>query len=96
MKKTDLILQIANKHPNIAKAEIKKSINSILYVLSSNIASNNGIEVRGFGRFSRRIRKSRLGINPKTAAVVKIKQKFVPFFKAGKQLNQILNETQKT
>ena len=46
------------------------------------------VELRGFGAFSVRHRPARDGRNPRTGAPVSVKEKFVPFFKTGKELRE--------
>ena len=46
---------------------------------------------RGFGVFSTRKRRAYGGRNPATGAVVVVKQKSAPFFRAGKEMHQRLN-----
>lgn len=46
------------------------------------------VEVRGFGSFSLHYRQPRVGRNPKTGESVKLDAKYVPHFKAGKDLKE--------
>jgi integration host factor subunit beta len=52
----------------------------------SAIKRGERIELRGFGSFTVRERKPRLGRNPKSGAEVKLEERKVPFFKTGKEL----------
>jgi len=49
------------------------------------------VELRGFGAFSVKHRPSRIGRNPRTGEKVPVDEKFVPFFKTGKELRERLN-----
>ena len=49
------------------------------------------IEIRGFGSFRIRQRKSRVGRNPKTGAKVEVPAKRVPYFKPSKELRDLVN-----
>lgn len=49
------------------------------------------VELRGFGVFELRNYKGYSGINPKTGKRVKSAPKKIPFFKAGKDLIEILD-----
>jgi integration host factor subunit beta len=49
------------------------------------------VELRGFGTFRLRRRRSRKGRNPKTGAHVIVQAKRVPYFKAGKELKELVN-----
>ena len=91
MKKTDLIEKISS-HSNISRLESKLCIEVILEELTSAIISGERVEVRGFGGFSKRHRKRRIGINPKTGEKTEIDEKFVPFFKPGKFLKDAVNK----
>jgi len=91
MKKTDLIETISNQS-KISRSESKLCVEVILAELTSAIASGEGVEVRGFGGFYKRHRKSRMGINPKTGEKTKVAEKFVPFFKPGKFLKEAVNK----
>ena len=46
------------------------------------------IEIRGFGSFSLRYRKPRVGRNPKSGQSVSIEERYVPHFKPGKNLKE--------
>ena len=91
MKKTELI-EVISKKSKISRLESKLYVEVILEELTFAIASKNGVEVRGFGGFCKRYRKGRIGINPKTGEKTKITEKFVPFFKPGKFLKEVVNK----
>tara|TARA_B110000914_G_scaffold109637_1_gene96030 strand:- start:680 stop:958 length:279 start_codon:yes stop_codon:yes gene_type:complete len=91
VKKTDLIESISNTC-NISRSEAKNSVEVIIDELSKAIISGDGVEIRGFGGFSRKHRKSRVGINPKTSEKTEVSEKYVPFFKPGKLLREAVNK----
>ena len=91
MKKTDLIEAIS-KQSKISRSESKLCVEVILEELTSAIASGKKVEVRGFGGFYKRHRKERMGINPKTGEKTEVAEKFVPFFKPGKLLKEVVNK----
>ena len=91
MKKSELIEEIS-KQSKISRSESKLCVEVILEELTLAIASGKGVEVRGFGSFSKRHRKRRIGINPKTGEKTEIDEKFVPFFKPGKFLKDAVNK----
>ena len=90
MNKTDFIEAISD-NCKLSRPESKRSIEVILEQLSEAIASGKGVEIRGFGRFYKRFRKSRIGINPMTGEKTHVEDKFVPFFKPGKRLKETVN-----
>lgn len=91
MKKTELIEEIS-KATSISRSNAKNSIDIILEEISKAIISGKGVEIRGFGGFKKRHRKSRIGINPKTGQKTEVLEKSVPFFKPGKTLKESVNK----
>lgn len=49
------------------------------------------IEIRGFGSFRTRERQPRVGRNPKTGARVEVPAKRIAYFKASKELKDLVN-----
>jgi integration host factor subunit beta len=49
------------------------------------------VEIRGFGNFRIRHRRAKTGRNPNTDETVSVPEKRVPFFKAGKELREIVD-----
>jgi len=52
------------------------------------LLSGNRIEIRGFGSFGLNYRPPRVGRNPKSGEKVHVPDKYVPHFKAGKELRE--------
>jgi integration host factor subunit beta len=65
-----------------------------LTAVAQALARGDRVELRGFGAFTAKDRKARIGRNPKTGAPVPVQQKLMPFFKAGKDLRMRLNGRQ--
>jgi len=91
MKKTDLVSILSN-YSGLSKTDAKASVEVILEALTQGIVTGEGVEVRGFGGFYKKHRKARLGINPKTSERTQVGEKYVPFFKPGKSLREIVNK----
>ena len=91
MKKTDLVLNLSN-NSDLSKTDAKAAVEIILESLTQGIVSGTGVEVRGFGGFYKKHRKARLGINPKTSERTQVDEKFVPFFKPGKSLREVVDK----
>ena len=56
------------------------------------LAEHNNIEIRGFGTFKVRERKSRLARNPRTGDPVEVPPRAVPVFKPSKDLRALVEE----
>jgi integration host factor subunit beta len=71
--------------------DIERIVTTIFDEITAALADGDRVELRGFGAFSVKERGSRLGRNPRTGDSVDVPAKYIPYFKTGKQLRQILN-----
>jgi integration host factor subunit beta len=91
MIKSELIQEIAMRHPHLFHRDVERIVNTIFDEITNAMAEGNRVELRGFGAFSTKERDARMGRNPRTGAPVKVEAKRVPFFKTGKELRERLN-----
>ena len=92
MIKSELIEKIAEENPHLFQRDIERIVSTIFEEITEAISAGNRVELRGFGAFSSKRRQERMGRNPRTGEAVKVEEKFVPFFKTGKNLRKRLNE----
>lgn len=92
MIKSELIQEIAQKHPHLFHRDVERIVNTIFDEVTSAMSDGNRVELRGFGAFSVKERDARQGRNPRTGEPVKVEAKRVPFFKTGKELRMRLND----
>lgn len=92
MTKSDLILRLAEMYPHLLQRDIERIVGTVFDEITNALARGNRVELRGFGAFSVKHRDSRMGRNPRTGEPVQVAEKFVPFFKTGKQLRDRLND----
>jgi integration host factor subunit beta len=95
MIKSEIVQHIADKNPHLYQRDVENIVNAILNEISEALAQGNRVELRGFGAFSVKNRKPRIGRNPRTGESVQVGEKWVPFFKTGKELRQRLNANRK-
>jgi len=88
MTKSDLIAQLAERFPQPVAKDADFAVKVILDALSEALAKGDRIEIRGFGSFSLNYRPPRVGRNPKSGDKVSVPEKWVPHFKAGKELRE--------
>ncbi|MDO8263562.1 MAG: integration host factor subunit beta [Gallionella sp.] len=88
MTRSDLITKLAELHPQLLAKDAELAVKVILDILSSTLSRGGRIEIRGFGSFGLNYRPPRQGRNPKTGDKVKVPAKYVPHFKAGKELRE--------
>jgi len=61
-------------------------------IIFSNLKKNNKVKIAKFGTFHVRVKKSRIGRNPKTKEKKIISQRKVILFKASKELKKAINK----
>lgn len=92
MTKSELIQRMAEQNPHLYQRDVERIVATIFDEISSALAEGDRVELRGFGAFSVKARDARIGRNPRTGEAVNVSKKFVPFFKAGKDLRDRLNQ----
>jgi len=88
MTKSDLIARLAERFPQLVAKDADFAVKMILDALSEALVKGDRIEIRGFGSFSLNYRPPRVGRNPKSGDKVSVPEKWVPHFKAGKELRE--------
>ncbi len=91
MIKSELVQKIANSNPHLYHRDVERIVNVIFDEIVDALARGDRVELRGFGAFTVKHRAARQGRNPRTGAPVPVDEKFVPFFKTGKELRDRLN-----
>ena len=91
MIKSQLVKRLLQKNPHLIQRDIEKITSLIIENIKLSLASEDRVEIRGFGSFSVRHRKSKNGRNPKTGESVHVPAKKVAMFKPGKGLRDRLN-----
>ncbi|MCL4768710.1 MAG: integration host factor subunit beta [Hyphomicrobiaceae bacterium] len=92
MIKSELIQKIAAANPHLYHRDVERIVNVIFDEIVNALARGDRVELRGFGAFTVKYRAPRQGRNPRTGAPVPVEEKFVPFFKTGKELRERLNQ----
>jgi DNA-binding protein HU-beta len=85
MTKADLIARIA-KDAKISKKAGEVALNTFVKAVKESLKKGQAVGLVGFGSFGVAKRSARMGRNPQTGAVIKIKAAKVPKFRAGKAL----------
>ncbi|MBO0766429.1 MAG: integration host factor subunit beta [Hyphomicrobiaceae bacterium] len=91
MIKSELIQRIAAANPHLYHRDVERIVNVIFGEIVDALARGDRVELRGFGAFTVKHRAPRIGRNPRTGASVAVSEKYVPFFKTGKDLRERLN-----
>ena len=90
MIKSELIERIAARNPHLYQRDVEHIVNAILEEVVAALSRGDRVELRGFGAFSVKNRPARTGRNPRTGEQVVVSEKYVPFFKTGKDMRDRL------
>ncbi len=88
MTRSDLIAKLAERYPQLLARDAELAVKVILDTMASTLSQGGRIEIRGFGSFALNYRPPRTGRNPKSGEKVQVPAKYVPHFKAGKELRE--------
>ncbi|HUF18213.1 MAG TPA: integration host factor subunit beta [Thermoanaerobaculia bacterium] len=91
MTKAELVDEVAQA-VQLTKKQAETIVNIVFDSIVGSLRSGEKIELRGFGSFRLRSRKSRTGRNPKTGEKVDVPSKRIPYFKPGKELKELINQ----
>jgi len=92
MTKADLINVVA-RALEITQVQAGIIVEAALSSIVNALRSGQEVEIRGFGSFRFRNRAPRKGRNPKTGEKVDVPPKKIPYFKMGKELKALLNQS---
>ena len=94
MTKADIVDVIASA-TGITKVETEAVVDGFIMTVIKTMKEGKNIEIRGFGSFKVKKRKSRIAHNPYTGEQVVVNEHFVPTFKVSKEMKHIVNENLK-
>ena len=95
MTKADLVERVTAQisrtaGPMISKKDCARVVDSFLDAIKEALQEQKNIEVRGFGTFKIRHRKTRMARNPRTGSPVEVSARPVPVFKPSKELRAMV------
>ncbi len=95
MNKSQLIDKLAvltNQTNKVAEGAVNIFFSNVKQALSAG----DKVEIRGFGSFLLKRYNSYTGRNPKTGEKVNVPRKELPFFRAGKDLREMVTDGKKS
>src|SRR3990170_7510902 len=97
MTKADLVELVTaamakTSGPLISKKDCARVVDLFLDSIKQALKEQRNIEVRGFGTFKIRHRKTRMARNPRTGDPVEVAARPVPVFKPSKELRTLVAE----
>ena len=95
MTKADLVENVTARiartaGPTISKKDCARVVDAFLDAIKEALQEQHNIEVRGFGTFKIRQRKTRMARNPRTGSPVEVSARPVPVFKPSKELRAMV------
>lgn len=90
MTKAELVDQITAE-TGMNRRDTVTVVNLIMENIGRALSDGDKVELRGFGSFKVKSRRSRLARNPRTGDAVDVPSKRVPYFKASNELKDRLN-----
>ena len=84
MTKSELIDRLCMRYPQLRSQDVEEACQSL--------EKGDRVEIRGFGSFSLHYREARTGRNPKTGDSVEVPSKSIPYFRAGKELRERVDQ----
>ncbi len=89
MNKTDFINAVSEKS-GLSKVDTKKAVDAFVETVSNVLKEGDKLSLLGFGTFSVTEKAARKGVNPKTKEPIEIAARKTVKFKAGAELNEII------
>ncbi|HET8962269.1 MAG TPA: HU family DNA-binding protein [Chitinophagales bacterium] len=83
MRKADLVNRISEK-TGIPKVDVLVSIEAFCKEIKEALASGENVYIRGFGSFTVKTRKAKIGRNIKKNIAIEIPEQKIPAFKPAK------------
>ena len=88
MIKLDIVNEVVNR-TGITKTKAEQAVETVFESMKKALEHGNRIELRGFGVFNVKPRKTGIGRNPRSGAVVNIPPGKAVRFKPGKELQSL-------
>jgi integration host factor subunit beta len=85
--KKDIVRSISDK-TGLTQLQIKEIVKLTFEGIIETLLKDGRVELRNFGVFQVKSRKSRVARNPRTGRQVMVPEKFVVSFKAGKEMEE--------
>ena len=89
MNKRDLVDLVAKK-ANLTNKAARESVEAFLNAIRDGLKRGERVVITGFGTFSVRKRKERVGRNPKTNEKITLPARKSPGFTPGKTLKRVV------
>jgi integration host factor subunit beta len=90
MIKSELVQKLSAQCPHLYQRDLEQIVNIVLDQVTNSLKDGGRVELRGFGSFSAKSRRARVGRNPRTGSSVEVIAKRAIYFRPGKELRDRL------
>ena len=88
MRKRDLVVRIS-RETGLIQQDVQEIVQKVFDYISEALAQGKKVELRNFGVFEVKVRKARIGRNPKVPENdIKIPPRTIVKFKPGKEMSE--------
>ena len=91
MVRSELAQKLCDTYPNLIRKDIEKILDITFSEISKALQRGENIEIRGFGTYKVKTRKTRIGRNPKNSEAIQIPEKKAIKWKMSKTFFKRLN-----
>ena len=91
MKKSDFLSLLSKNLQDYSEVDVSLAADLIQKAIVESLKKRDRIEIRGFGSFCVRDRKSIRARNPKSGESIELPKRSIPFFRASKLLKHRVN-----
>jgi len=91
MTKADLVKRISSE-TGIIRKDATIIVDTFLDAIKDSLREGKHIEIRGFGTYKLKVRRPRMGRNPKTEEKVPVPERVVPTFKFSRAFKDDIAE----
>ena len=91
MKKSDFLDHLSRNLQDSSEIDVSLSADLIQKAIIDSLKKRHRVEIRGFGTFCLRDRKSIRARNPKSGETIELPKRSIPYFRASKLLKQRVN-----
>ena len=90
MTRKEIVDTVYNR-TTLNKKEASVALDAMISTIIASLACGEKVEIRGFCRFTVRERNSFISWNPKSGQKVQVPSKKFPYFRAGKDLKEMVD-----
>ena len=82
------LCEAVHEEVGLTRQDCGELVERVLELMAQALERGEQVKLSGFGVFQVRAKNARMGRNPKTGEKVQVPRKYVPHFKAGKELRE--------